>query len=134
LNSTPAVLPVITTGPETTLPRHGPVAASPPTTTRPVLPVIVTCPVTLALQSRTRAAPVATTGPETIPPSTMSEPPGLTVTGPVTLVPGATQVDCPASTVTLPVTMPARQPSVVTVNVVDAGVAGWPARSVAVAV
>ena len=42
---------------------HGRVAASPPTTTRSVAPVIVSGPVILEPQMRTTAAPFALTGP-----------------------------------------------------------------------
>ena len=48
-----------------------------------MLPVIVSGPVIVVPQMRTAAAPFATTGPVTRPPSTSSEPPGATVTGPV---------------------------------------------------
>ena len=69
---------MIVTGPTIVFGAHGPVAASPPTSTRPVLPVIVSGPVIVAPQLRTTPAPFAVIGPLTVPPSMSSDPPALT--------------------------------------------------------
>src|SRR5262249_44621703 len=53
LNSTPAVLFVREPGPMIVLPAHGPVAASPPTSTSPVLSETVSGPATVLPQTRT---------------------------------------------------------------------------------
>ena len=73
-------------------------ARSPPTTTGPVLPVIVSGPVIVAPQIRTAAAPLAMSGPVILPPSTSSEPPAATVTGPVVGPPAPMQTASPAAT------------------------------------
>ena len=88
------------------LPSHGPVAASPPTSTSPVLPETVSGPATLLPQSRTKVAPRASIGPATKAPSRSSAPPGFTVIGPSTIAPGATQTDSPAATVSGPNCVP----------------------------
>jgi hypothetical protein len=60
---------VIETGPAIVLPTHGPVAASPPTTTMPTLESIENGPLIDVPQIRTSAAPDARTGPEIVAPS-----------------------------------------------------------------
>ena len=91
------------TGPVIVFGSHGPVAASPPTSTRPVLPVIVSGPVIVAPQIRTKAAPFTVSGPVIRPPWMSSMPPGATVSGPVRLAPALTQTASSDATVSGPV-------------------------------
>src|SRR5262245_30818505 len=108
LTSTPPWLSVSPTGAEIVLPAQGPVAASPPTSTRLVLPVTDSGPDTVLPQILTTVAPVARTGPDTIAPARSIAPPGFTVIGPFSCAPGSVQNAWPAAIVSGPLCVPVR--------------------------
>src|SRR2546430_4335949 len=105
-NSTPPVPLVILTGPWNWFPAQARVPSSSPKPTNPVAPLIVVGPVTLSWHSRTAVGALALSDPVIVAPSASSAPPGCTVTGPLTVDPGARCTDWPAVTSSLPVCEP----------------------------